>query len=66
MSKYGDEILFDLITIADKNGDLSKTLVVMKSQTGRVVWLKEGLTEAEAKALNKKPAGWKHILENHV
>jgi len=66
INKYGDEVLPDLITIADKNGDLSKTLVVMKSQTGRVVWLEEGLTLSEAKALNKKPAGWNHIFEKHI
>jgi hypothetical protein len=66
INKYGDEILPDLITIADKNGNLAKTIDVMKSSTGRVVWLEEGLTEAEALALKRKPAGWKHIIEDHV
>ncbi|WP_094229198.1 hypothetical protein [Methanolobus psychrotolerans] len=66
VGKYGDEILPDLITIADKNGNLAKTIDVMKSNTERVVWLEEGLTKAEAEALDKTPVGWKHIFEKHI
>ncbi|AKB73460.1 hypothetical protein MSLAZ_0199 [Methanosarcina lacustris Z-7289] len=66
VNKYGEVIIADLIVVAEKNGNLEKTIGVVKSEAGRVVWLEEGITEAEAKVLGKKPAGWKHIFEDHI
>jgi len=56
----------DLNVIAKNRGDLSKTLEVTKRADGKVVWLEEGLTEAEAVALGVRPSGWKHIKEKHI
>ncbi|WP_094229195.1 hypothetical protein [Methanolobus psychrotolerans] len=55
ISKYGDEVLPDLITIADKNGDLSKTIGVTKSGS-EVRWLEEG----------NSISGWTHIVKKHI
>ena len=68
-SKYGDEILPDLITIADKNGDLSKTIGVAKSGS-EIRWLEEGkLVSASSSNIWKYDSGgsgWLHIRNNHV
>ncbi|MDQ1254218.1 MAG: hypothetical protein QG646_3444 [Euryarchaeota archaeon] len=56
IGEYGDEILEDLIVIAKNNGDLSKTLGIVKSSGGEVRWLEEGTTST----------GWKHIFERHI
>ena len=53
----------DLNVIAKNRGDLLKTLEVTKRSDGKVVWLEEGFTEAEAVALGVRPSGWKHIKE---
>jgi hypothetical protein len=53
----------DLNVIAKNRGDLLKTLEVTKRADGKVVWLEEGLTEAEAVAFGVRPSGWKHIKE---
>ena len=41
----------DLLKIIDDNGNLGKTLGVAKASGERVIWLEEGLTEAEAMEL---------------
>lgn len=66
INKYGEIIIADLIVVAEKNGNLAKTVGVVKNQEGKVYWLEEGMTRAEARALGKKPAGWKHIFEDHI
>jgi hypothetical protein len=53
----------DLHVIAKNRGNLLKTLEVTKRADGKVVWLEEGLTDAEAMARGVKPSGWKHIKE---
>lgn len=63
--KKGDITADDLLKVAENNGDLGKTLGVVKRSDGSISWLEEGLTEAEAKVLGKRPSGWKHILEEH-
>ncbi|MCK9330736.1 MAG: PEGA domain-containing protein [Candidatus Cloacimonetes bacterium] len=55
----------DLNVIAKNRGNLLKTLEVVKRSDGKVVWLEEGLTEAEAMARGVRPSGWKHIREDH-
>ncbi len=55
----------DLAKVIDQNGNLERTLSVIKRGDGKVFWLEEGLTEAEAIALNVRPSGWKHIREDH-
>ncbi|MCK9330738.1 MAG: hypothetical protein M0Q94_12765 [Candidatus Cloacimonetes bacterium] len=55
----------DLHVIAKNRGNLLKTLEVTKRADGKVVWLEEGLTEAEAMARGVRPSGWKHIREDH-
>jgi len=55
----------DLLKIIENNGNLGKTLGVVKMSDGSVRWLEEGLTVAEAKALGRSPSGWNHILEKH-
>ena len=55
----------DLNVIAKSRGNLLKTLEVAKRADGKVVWLEEGLTEAEAMARGVRPSGWKHIREDH-
>ncbi|MCK9342516.1 MAG: hypothetical protein M0P33_01245 [Massilibacteroides sp.] len=70
---HGDEalnkFLIDGITVSDLNviaknrGNLLKTLEVAKRADGKVVWLEEGLTKAEAMARGVRPSGWKHIKE---
>jgi len=53
----------DLLAIIENNGNLAKTFGVVKSG-GRVSWLEEGCTRAEAIELGKTgPVGWKHILK---
>lgn len=54
--------------IADKGLkiNLEETFRVIKSSDGQVCWLEKGLTESEAAALGKPPAGWKHIFEDHI
>jgi len=59
ISKYGDEVLPDLITIADKNGDLSKTIGVAKSGS-EVRWLEEG-TSSWGWTHIKRPNRWNEI-----
>ncbi|MEA3294817.1 MAG: VWA domain-containing protein, partial [Euryarchaeota archaeon] len=61
----GDIGADELLKVIENNGDLGKTLDLVKSGD-EVRWLEEGLTVAEAKALGKKPAGWKHIFEKHI
>jgi hypothetical protein len=56
----------DLLKIIENNGNLGKTLGVVKMSDGSVRWLEEGLTVAEAKALGRSPSGWKHIFEEHI
>jgi hypothetical protein len=56
----------DLLKIIENNGNLGKTLGVVKMSDGSVRWLEEGLTVAEAKALGRSPSGWKHIFERHI
>jgi hypothetical protein len=56
----------DLLKIIENNGNLGKTLGVVKMSDGSVRWLEEGLTVAEAKALGRSPSGWKHIFESHI
>jgi len=64
--KKGDITADDILKVVENNGDLGKTLGVVKRSDGSVRWLEEGLTKAEAKALGKRPSGWKHIFEDHV
>ncbi len=56
----------DLRLISNSNGNLLKTLAVVKRSDGKAVWMEEGLTKAEAKALNRATTGWKHIEEKHI
>lgn len=64
--KKGDINADDIFKVVESNGDLSKTLGVVKRSDGSIRWLEEGLTEAEAKAIGKTPTGWRHIFEKHV
>lgn len=55
----------DLLSIARK-GKLEETLGVIKRSDGKVIWLEEGVTVAEAAALGRKgPTGWNHVKEKH-
>jgi hypothetical protein len=62
----GDIGADDLLKVIENNGDLGKSLGVVKRSDGSVRWLEEGLTVAEAKALGKRPSGWNHIFEKHI
>ena len=69
MVRAGDGItaddVLDLVGDETKKLTPTKILRVTKRGDGTAVWLEEGLTEAEAIALNVKPSGWKHIREDH-
>ena len=65
IGKYETTVI-DLLKVVEKNSDLGKTISVIKNKGGKVVWLEEGLTEAEAVALKRNPSGWKHIFEDHI
>jgi hypothetical protein len=54
VERYGDDILQDLIVIAENNGDLRKTIGVVKRST-EVRWLEEGTSTW----------GWTHIKDKH-
>ncbi len=59
-----DDVL-NLVGDETKKLTPTKMMRVAKRADGRVIWLEEGLTDAEAMALNVKPSGWKHIREDH-
>jgi len=63
--KKGDITADDIFKVVESNGDIGKTLGIVKRSDGNVIWLEEGLTEAEAKAMGKTPTGWKHVWEKH-
>lgn len=55
VGKYGEAIIADLIVVAEKNGNLAKTLDVVKGDTG-IRWLEEG----------NSFSGWMHIVKKHI
>ncbi|WP_342679192.1 hypothetical protein [Methanofollis sp. UBA420] len=78
---HGDEVIDRLLrdgitedelkVVVRSNGDLVKTLAVVKRGDGKVVWLEEGrLKSAAGKVLGSEKdvggTGWIHIQNNHV
>ena len=61
VEKYGDNILQDLIVIAENNGDLRKTIGVAKSGN-EIRWLEEG-TSTWGWTHIKRPDRWQQIMD---
>jgi hypothetical protein len=55
INKYGEIIIADLIVVAEKNGNLAKTIDIAK-RSGEVRWLEEGDLRS----------GWMHIVKKHI
>jgi hypothetical protein len=71
VEKYGDNILQDLIVVAENNGDLRKTLGVVKATSdGSVMWLEEGrlvsAKDATTWVEDVGGSGWIHMRNNRV
>ena len=43
-----------------------KVIFITRDPNGRIVWLEEGMTKKEAEAMDRTPAGLRHILEGHA
>jgi hypothetical protein len=61
VAKYGDDVLQDLVVIAENNGNLAKTIGVAKSG-GEVRWLEEG-TSSWGWTHIKRPQRWQQITD---
>jgi hypothetical protein len=61
VSKYGEAIITDLIVVAEKNGNLAKTIGVAKDGNN-VRWLEEGTSEWGWTHI-KRPQRWQQITD---
>lgn len=61
INKYGEAIIADLITVAEKNGNLAKTTGIAKDENN-VRWLEEGASSWGWTHI-KSPQRWQQITD---